>query len=288
MWPATKGSLGLPFVVSGPLLGLLFVIIGLVTGCADTAGEALRQDVAQLRQDLNSLTLAVHRSRGDTETTVGQLDRRTRDQTAERARQLTALSTRVDTMASEVGRLSARLEEISQRVDALSRQVAARGPSVAPSGPSPPAVITPGPSRGASDGPGAEQAYQAAYVDFTRGSFQLAITGFREFVRRFPDSSLADKAQYWIGESYFSLARASASAGRTLEATRELEQAVQEFRRVVLNYPRGEKVPTAIYKEALALAELQQTTLAQTRLKYLLDHFPQSEEAALAKERLAR
>ena len=56
---------------------------------------------------------------------------------------------------------------------------------------------------------------------------------------------------------------------------------------MLLNFPRGSKVPTALYKEALALTELKQTSLAQVRLQYLLDHFPQSEEAPLAKERLA-
>src|SRR5262249_38012520 len=121
-----------------------------------------------------------------------------------------------------------------------------------------------------------------------KGSFPLAINGFREFVRRYPDSPLADKAQYWIGESYFSLAQASASAGKAPEAHKEMEQAVQGFPPVVLNNPRGEKVPTAIYKEALALTELQQNALAQSRLKYIVDHFPQSEEAALARERLTK
>ena len=62
---------------------------------------------------------------------------------------------------------------------------------------------------------------------------------------------------------------------------------MKEFRKVVVNYPRGGKIPTALYKEALALAELKQTALAKERLQYLLDHFPQSEEAPLAKERLA-
>jgi TolA-binding protein len=56
---------------------------------------------------------------------------------------------------------------------------------------------------------------------------------------------------------------------------------------VILNYPWTNKVPTALYKEALALLELKQPKAAQSRLKYLLDHFPQSEEAPLAKERLA-
>ena len=62
---------------------------------------------------------------------------------------------------------------------------------------------------------------------------------------------------------------------------------MQEFRKVVVAYPRGSKVPTALYKEALALVDLKQTALAQARLQYLVDHFPQSEEAPLAKERLA-
>ena len=45
-------------------------------------------------------------------------------------------------------------------------------------------------------------------------------------------------------------------------------------------------IPTALYKEALALLKLKQTKLAQARLQYLIDNFPQSEEAPLAKERL--
>src|SRR5512134_1544473 len=80
-----KGSLVLPF-------GLLIALSALgASGCSD-ATSALQQDVAQLRQDLNALTLAVHRGRGDSETVVGQVDRRTREQSTEQGRQLTALS----------------------------------------------------------------------------------------------------------------------------------------------------------------------------------------------------
>lgn len=141
----------------------------------------------------------------------------------------------------------------------------------------------PRPGSGAT----AEEAYQAAYLDFSRGRYELALSGFREFLRRYPDSPLADSAQYGIGESYYSLASAAAAESQPDKATRALEQSVQEFRKVIVMYPRGAKVPTALYKEALALAELKQTALARTRLQYLLDHFPQSEEAPLAKERLA-
>ena len=274
-----KGSPRLPF---GVLL-LLAAVAPLAGGCAESRGEALHLVVAQLRQDLNALTLSVHRGRGDTETVLNQLDRRAREGNAESSRQMGALSARVDTLSSELTRVSARLDELSQRIETLSRELASRS-APAPSGGSAPG--TAGAPR-SSGGPTPQQAYQAAYLDFSKGNYPLAVAGFREFVRRYPDAPLADQAQYWVGESLFSQARASLAAGQSDKATRELEQAVQEFRRVSLNYPRGDKVPTALYKEALALLELKQPRLAQTRLQYLLDNFPQSEEAPLAKERLA-
>jgi TolA-binding protein len=61
---------------------------------------------------------------------------------------------------------------------------------------------------------------------------------------------------------------------------------VQEFRKVIANYPRSEKAPSALYKEALALIDLKQPAVAQQRLEYLVANFPQAEETPLARERL--
>jgi tol-pal system protein YbgF len=279
-----KGSLRLPFAA----WTLLTVALTAATGCADVSGQALQQDVAQLRQDLNSLTLAVHRGRGDTETVVGQLDRRAREQGAESSKQRAALNARLDALSAEVARVSARVDELSQRVETLGRPAPSGGAAPIPpparsgAGPAPSVAAVPPPARG---GASAEESYQAAYLDFSKGLYPLAVSGFRDFVRRFPDSPLADSSQYWIGEAYFSMARATAS--QPDKARENLEQAVQEFRKVAVAYPRGSKVPTALYKEALALVELKQTALAQARLQYLVEHYPQSEEAPLAKERLA-
>jgi tol-pal system protein YbgF len=280
MWHGTKGSPRLPFVVF-PLLIAAVLVAG---GCADVSEQAMQQDIAQLRQDLSALTLAVHRGRGDTDTVLGQLERRTREQAGETAKQIADLGARIDALSAEVARVSARLDEISQRLDSLGRQSPGGG---SPRGGGSSQAPTPTPAQPAGGGPGAQESFQAAYQDFSKGLYPLAISGFREFLRRFPDSPLADGAQYWIGEAYFSMARAGSTAGQADKAKEALEQAVQEFRKVIVNYPRGSKVPTALYKEALALLELKQTALAQSRLQYLLDHFPQAEEAPLAKERLA-
>jgi len=267
------GSLGLPAVV--------FWVV-LLSGCA--SDDSAQHDIAQLRQDLNAVNLAVHRSKGETDTVVGQLDRRTREQAAENTKQLQTLSARLDSLTAELNSLSARLDELAQRLDTLSRPAGGGSPPR----PSPPPAPTPSPSGGgrSSGGPSAEESYKAAYLDFSKGNYSLAIASFREFVRRFPDAPQADGAQYWIGESYVASARAAATQGQADKAKEALQQAVQEYRKVFVNYPRGAQVPTALYKEALALEELKQIKLAQARLQYLVDNFPQSQEAPLARERL--
>ena len=174
-------------------------------------------------------------------------------------------------------------------------------PTVSPSAPSTASPSTPSTASPSGATPSAPEVasrpttnplqpqdiYQAAYLDFSKGSYQLAIAGFREFLRRFPDQPLAGAAQYWIGEALFALARGYANAGQGPQATEALEQAVQEFRKVLANYPRSDKAPASLYKEALVLIELKQTDAAQQRLQYLVETFPQSEESALARERLA-
>jgi len=328
-----KGSAMLPFRT----LPLFFILVCGAAGCSDvmSSDDALQQDVAQLRRDVNTLMVNASR-RPPAETT------RPREQTTDTT-QLAALSARLDNLSAELGRLSTRLDDLSQRLDASGRPGPRTGaiqrPPSSSSPPPPPARSVPGgPSTGEASRTGpssgevvrsapgsgeasrsaateppprssgsaendrgsasvaaapsgaelsAQDSYQAAYQDFSKGRYALAIPEFREFIRRFPDSPLSDSAQYSIGESYFSLARASATAGQADRSRQEMEQAVREFRRVLVNYPRGSKVPAALYKEALALTELKQTALAQARLQYLLDHFPQSEEAPLAKEQLA-
>ncbi len=267
---------------------LLVLCAAIASGCADAmSGGAVRDDLAQIRQDLNALTLAVHRSRGDAETVLGQIERRSREQSTEAQRQLAALQARTEALSSDLGRLSGRLDELQGRLESLSRQLSTSRPAPSPGAPRPGATPAPAGPRSPTAGPPPADLYQAAYTDFSKGNYTLAITGFQEFLRRAPDSDLADNAQYWIAESRLSLAHAYSNRGEAEKARKEIEQAVQEFRKVIVNYPRGDKAPTALYKEALALLELKQQSLALARLQYILDNFPQSEEAPLARERLA-
>ena len=198
---------------------------------------------------------------------------------------------RLDDLGREADSFRAGSTSSAAAIDTLALQFETVGPAGRRGRAAPPA---PGPAPGgvaqrpATPGTQASDLYQTAYIDFTRGHYNLAIAAFREYVRLYPGTALTEKAQYWIGESHFSLARAHQAKGEAERAVQELERAVQEFRRVVIVYPRGDRVPAAIYKEALALSELGQIQLAEARLQFLADQFPSTEEAAQAKDELAR
>lgn len=270
-------------------------------GCAsvtDVAGVATQQDLLDLRAEVSLVQQSALRTKADVDAARVQMERRERERAAEADRQLQAITQRLDSLTNTLSALSGRVDELGTRVEALGRP--ARGAVPVPAPVPPPATARPAapaaPIAPVEPAPGArpstnalqpQDIYQAAYIDFSKGSYPLAIAGFREFLRRFPEHALGGAAQYWIGEAQFSLARGYTNAGQTDKATEALEQAVQEFRKVQANYARSDKAPTALYKEALALLDLKQPAVAQARLQYLVDNFPQAEEAPLARERLA-
>lgn len=295
-----------------------------LAGCAEVqeaTGVATQQDLLQLRQEMAAAQQSAQRGRVDPAAISAQVDKRVREQTSEHERKVAALNRQIDSLNDTVTGLSGRVDELSTKLDAVNRQLHAAAPAAGAAAAAtsrPPALSSPGSSTGSASGtgsaPGAsagtpagstpgpvavvpprpttsslqpQDIYQAAYIDFSKGSYSLAIAGFREFLRRYPDHELAGSAQYWIGEAYLSLARGFTDASQNDKASESLEQAVQEFKKVQANYPRADKVPTALYKEALALLDLKQPALAQARLQYLVDNFPRAEETSMARERLS-
>ena len=116
-----------------------------------------------------------------------------------------------------------------------------------------------------------KQAYDTAYLDVTKGNYDQAAAAFRDFLRDFPQSSLADNAQYWIGECLY--------------AQKRFTEAAAEFNRVIDKYPNQDKVPAALYKAGVCYAELKEPGKAREAWDKLLKKYPKSPEAGLARQR---
>lgn len=116
------------------------------------------------------------------------------------------------------------------------------------------------------------QLYEQATQDLTQGRYAMALGGFRDYVRRFADTDLADNAQYGVGESFFALAA--------------FDSASVEYQRVPDAWPKGDKVPAALYKLGLSREKLGDSAGAKRAFDDLIKRFPNSGEAQLARERV--
>ncbi len=118
------------------------------------------------------------------------------------------------------------------------------------------------------------EAYQKAFDMLKEGRYKMANASFKEFLGRFPQSSYAGNAQYWLGESNY--------------VSRQFEQAVKEFQAVINRYPSRNKVPDAMLKLGYTHYELRQFDSAKSILNQLRQKYPQSSAARLAGKRLDR
>ncbi len=123
-----------------------------------------------------------------------------------------------------------------------------------------------------TDGPRA--LYRRHYAALRAGDHAAAIAGFRAFLQQYPHSDYADNAQYWLGEAYYD--------------QRQYKVAMREFRRVVNDYPRGNKVPDALLKIGFCYAALGETSKARDVLEQVTRVYPASNPAKLAQRRLAQ
>ena len=119
-----------------------------------------------------------------------------------------------------------------------------------------------------------EKLYKSAYLDLTKGNYDLAISGFHDYLVYFPKEESATNAQYWIGDAYYSKG--------------DFTRATVEFFKVLNNYPKSEKTAGTLYKLGLCYSQLKEDKTARQYFDKLIKEYPQSQEAKLAKERLKK
>jgi tol-pal system protein YbgF len=187
------------------------------------------------------------------------------------------LAQRVDALQNENRNLRGRLEELENSSEALRKQqrdlysdldrrVGQIGTAAAGAA---------GGAGGAAAGAAADQtAYTQAFDQLKTANYPGAITGFRQFLATYPQSPLAENAQYWLGEAYY--------------VTKDYPNAAFSFRSVVDQWPNSRKAPDALVKLGFAQFEMKRYGEARTTLSDVTRRFPDSEAARLAAERLRR
>ena len=142
-------------------------------------------------------------------------------------------------------------------------------PRVPAPAPPPPAAAPSRPAAKAGGNP--EQEYAAALATYRAREHGQAVLDFIDFIARYPTHALAGNAQYWIGEAYW--------------AQRDYRQALVEFEKVFEHGPA--KAPDARLKIGLCYLRLGDVTRAQQAWQRVVNEYPKSESAAMARSLIA-
>jgi len=241
---------------------LVALIAALVTGCAS---EPEKDSLAPQVSDLNAR--------------VARLERSLSNQVA--------MSQQLDEMQNTLRELRGRIEELEHSEESLAKQqrdlygdldkrLGGGGAAAGGAAGTIAALGLGGAAAGAAAGPSStEQAvYSQAFDALKAGSYSIAITGFKDFLGNYPQSSLADSAQYWLGEAY--------------RVNHDYDSAVGSFRTLLKKWPDSQKAPDAMLKLGYTQFAQKQYPAAKATLTEVTKKYPGTDSAKLAADRLRR
>jgi tol-pal system protein YbgF len=251
----------------------MFITALAVNGAAATSGDQkdrdaqiklaldeLKNEVVVLERQVRDMQASMDRNSGQMNALINQIVdnvnaiRQAQSRVAEGS--LSAIN--------QTNNLGEQLSATNQRIERLSGQMAELKRLVENLPKLPTMMqITPG---------NPDQLFAAAYGDYSRGNYDLAISEFRQYVETYPSSEMADNAQYWIGEALY--------------GKKQLNEAITEFDKVITLFPKGDKVPAARLKKGLALIDLGQSEAGRAELTTLIRLYSRSNEAQLARQQL--
>ena len=118
------------------------------------------------------------------------------------------------------------------------------------------------------------QEYEVALNQFKAGKYKEAAAGFSAFVQKYPDSTLAPNAQYWLGNAWY--------------AQRNCNKAIEAQGLVTTKYADSPKAPDAWLAIATCQQEAGNSPGAKRTLETLIAKYPTSPAAENAQQRLKK
>jgi tol-pal system protein YbgF len=268
------------------ILAALLLLVA--CGSASAGNKEHQQMMAEIRmlQEQTALLRAQLTVLNETLRSVGaKLD----DQAVASRRAFADQKLLVDTISSNVQVVREKVDDNNVRISSLSQEleavrltipqaiVAASAAAAGGTPVTPPAGQAGAPGQAPSPaapppGVSPQRMYELAWGDYVGAQYNLAISGFENYIRTYPRSEQAGDAQYFIGESYYQqgMFRESAAA----------------FDRGIADYPNSKRIPDMYWKRGMAQNALGQTDRARESWEYVVKTFPNSDAGRLARQRL--
>ena len=238
------------------------------------AGCATKSDIRDIQTELRSIAVRqdslISQLREETLSTQDTL-RTQADQLfdfrGEVMRLLRDISQGMATLQALAGENQRGIAGVRDQLANVRGQPTAAGPGGAPSN-------TGGGSGEAVGGAGgnADQLWQVATGQFSRGSLSTAQRAFEQFLREYPNHERAPDARFFLAD--------------ILAQQDRPEDALEAFRAIPELYPTAPKVPEALYRIAVIQLEMGETAAARETLRRIINTYPESAIALIARDKL--
>lgn len=191
------------------------------------------------------------------------------DQIQRQGEEMARLRGQIETLTYELETAKKRQQDFYLDLDTRLRKFEAAAPANA----------TVGQENGSNSKPAADpgketQDYEAALNQFKAGKYKDAAASFGAFVQKYPDSSLAPNAQYWLGNAWY--------------AQRDCKRAIEAQSVVTTKYADSPKASDAWLAISTCQQEMGNPTGAKRSLETVLAKYPGTPAADTARERLKK
>jgi tol-pal system protein YbgF len=231
--------------------------------------KLIRKSQAEMMTQMQELLREVQVLTGRYEESRFYLDRFMKETTAE----IDMMKRKLD--AASGGMSGEQVQELLSRVQALEAEVSGLGEKLASleTGETAEAGPPGEPEEAqAETEETAEDFYEKALVEFKNDDFEKARAMMSEFMKKYPENTLAGNAQFWVAETYY--------------AEEDYTDAILAYEDLLQKYKGHNKIPAALLKQGFAFLELGDEKAARGILKELMANHPDSEQAKIAKDKL--
>lgn len=237
----------------------------------------VKEDQEKRITELQSKLEASERARQALEKRLADMESAEKTRTVDLLTQMDRLNAELNNLRGQVEVGNHQIEQAQQRqrdlyADTDGRLRKLEG-GAAPSGAAPQApdagtAPTAAPATDAAE----LKSYEAAHELFKAGKYKESAEAFDNFLAQYPSGKYASNAQYWLGYAHFS--------------QKNYKAAISSQQKLLHEHPDSPKIPDALYNIANSQIQLGDLDAAKQTLRSLLENFPSSEVAPLAKKRL--
>lgn len=196
------------------------------------------------------------------------------NQLSRQSEEIARLRGQVETLTYELETAKKRQQDFYLDLDTRLRKLEPQGGSAAAAVDGEKGANSGASTQGAADPAKESRDYEAALNHFKAGKYKEAAWAFSSFMQKYPDSSLAPNAQFWLGNAWV--------------AQRNCAKAIEAHSVVTTRFADSPKAPDSWLAMATCQQEMGNPTAARRSLETLVAKYPNAPAADSARDRLKK